>query len=330
MALGPAEVAHGPMFIGGVLTILSFGISITQTYIYWSTYRERDRWFIKYFVVLLFVADTVHTVGIIVYLYISLIKHFDDPVYLTTSTRVFEMEPALSGMISGMTQAFFGWRVKVLTGSWALFVVIELCSIAAFLMGIATAIACNIVNFFADFQKFRSIVIIWLAGATFGDILITSALVSHLRKHKTGFQHTDSHIDRIIRRADCTNGVITAIWALADLLVYLLDPTGMHLLLNCLLPKLYTNSLLSSLNSRGGWKYNDTDSLSTSGKRSHANDIHLRRFGGASEVVNLSQSRPEVFVHVESQEVTDSVANKSSDAFQSEWNDRKDNELHAV
>ncbi|KAF9038953.1 hypothetical protein BDZ89DRAFT_392024 [Hymenopellis radicata] len=329
MALGPAEVAHGPMFIGGVLTILSFGISVTQTYIYWSTYRQRDRWFIKYFVALMFVADTVHTVGIVVYLYICLIKHFDDPVYLTTSTTAFEMEPALSGMISGMVQAFFGWRVKVLTGSWALFIVVELCSIAAFLMGIATALACHIVKFFADFQKFRTIVIIWLACATFADILITGSLVTHLRKHRTGFQHTDSHIDRIIRLTVQT-GLITAIWAFADLLVYLLDPTGMHLLLNCLLPKLYTNSLLSSLNSRGGWKFNDSDSLSTSGKRSNANDIHLRRFGGASEVVNLSQSRPEVFVHVESQEISDAVAHKSNDAFQSEWNDRKDDGLHAV
>ncbi|EEB93736.1 hypothetical protein MPER_07571 [Moniliophthora perniciosa FA553] len=66
---------------------------------------------------------------------------------------------------------------------------------------------------------------------------------------------------------------------------------------------LYTNSLLSSLNSRGGWRYNDSEKTST--KRSQ-NDIGLRRFGGHSEnVVQLSNSRPEVFVHVESQETVD-------------------------
>lgn len=63
--------------------------------------------------------------------------------------------------------------------------------------------------------------------------------------------------------------------SVADLLVYLLNPTGMcvinlptrterfltqqschrHLVLNCPLGKLYANSLLSSLNSRGGWKF---------------------------------------------------------------------------
>ena len=34
-----------------------------------------------------------------------------------------------------------------------------------------------------------------------------------------------------------------------------LQPTGLHLAFNLPLSKLYTNSLMSSLNSRSGWKY---------------------------------------------------------------------------
>ena len=34
-----------------------------------------------------------------------------------------------------------------------------------------------------------------------------------------------------------------------------LQPTGLHLIFNLPLSKLYTNSLMSSLNSRAGWKY---------------------------------------------------------------------------
>uniref|UniRef100_A0A0W0G8N6 DUF6534 domain-containing protein n=1 Tax=Moniliophthora roreri TaxID=221103 RepID=A0A0W0G8N6_MONRR len=321
-----SRCSHGPMFIGGVLTILLFGISVTQTYIYWDAYKNKDRWFIKYFVLLLFIADVVHCVFIVVYLYDAVIKHFDDVSFLATSNWVFNTEPALSGMISGMVQAFFGWRVKVLTGSWILLAIIQFCSAAAFLMGIATAIACGIVKSFADFQKFQVVVIIWLVCATLADIIITVTLVIHLKRHKTGFKNTDSHLDRIIRckflSVTVQTGLVTAVWAMADLLVYLLDPTGTHLIFNCVLPKLYTNSLLSSLNSRGGWRYNDSENTST---KHSQNDIGLRRFGPSENVVNLSSSRPEVFVHVESRETVDHSGKRDQSIFAEEgksgWQD---------
>ncbi|KAJ3749898.1 hypothetical protein DFH05DRAFT_1464937, partial [Lentinula detonsa] len=51
MALGPAEVAHGPMLIGTFLALILFGISVTQVYMYWSAYRKKDRNFIQGYVV---------------------------------------------------------------------------------------------------------------------------------------------------------------------------------------------------------------------------------------------------------------------------------------
>ncbi|ESK91992.1 hypothetical protein Moror_10358 [Moniliophthora roreri MCA 2997] len=284
------------MLIGGFLAILLFGVSVTQTYIYWNAYKDKDRWIIKYFVLLLFVADVLHCVFIVVYLYDAVIKHFGDVASVATMNWLFNTEPAFSGMIGGMVQAFFGWRVKVLTGSWILFIIIQLCSAIVFLMGIAAAIACGIVKSFDSLHKFQVVVIIWLVCATLADVIITTTLVTYLRKHKTGFKHTDSHLDRIIRLTIQT-GLITALWALADLLSYLLSNTGMHLTFNYVLPKLYINSLLSSLNSRGGWKFDE--SASTSTKHSQ-NDINLR-----CNIVRLSTSRPEVFIHVESQETVD-------------------------
>ncbi|KAI3619341.1 hypothetical protein WG66_012808 [Moniliophthora roreri] len=337
-----SRCSHGPMFIGGVLTILLFGISVTQTYIYWDAYKNKDRWFIKYFVLLLFIADVVHCVFIVVYLYDAVIKHFDDVSFLATSNWVFNTEPALSGMISGMVQAFFGWRVKVLTGSWILLAIIQFCSAAAFLMGIATAIACGIVKSFADFQKFQVVVIIWLVCATLADIIITVTLVIHLKRHKTGFKNTDSHLDRIIRcndRSDWScnrrlgDGRSIGVpigpyrnvrYSVPDRTDSPLDAneTCRHLIFNCVLPKLYTNSLLSSLNSRGGWRYNDSENTST---KHSQNDIGLRRFGPSENVVNLSSSRPEVFVHVESRETVDHSGKRDQSIFAEEgksgWQD---------
>lgn len=44
----------------------------------------------------------------------------------------------------------------------------------------------------------------------------------------------------------------------------ILQPTGLHLAFNLPLSKLYTNSLMSSLNSRSGWKYGSGNGDTTS------------------------------------------------------------------
>ncbi|KAK7051590.1 hypothetical protein VNI00_004569 [Paramarasmius palmivorus] len=253
---------------------------------YCSTYKQKDPWAIRCLVLLLFIANSMHCLFIVVYLHDSLIKHYDDPSFLTRPVWTFMTEPALAGIVSGLVQAFFGWRVKVLTGSWALFIIIGFCSVAAFFMGIAAAIATGIIGSLSSpaLQQPRITIIIWLVNSTLADIIITCTLVYHLQTHKTGFKSTDSHLDRIIRLTIQT-GLVTTIWALTDLLVYLLLPDGTHLIFNCVLPKLYTISLLSSLNSRGGWRYNTNGTTSMKPTESQDNHIGLRR----------------VFVHVESE-----------------------------
>ncbi|KAF8884572.1 hypothetical protein CPB84DRAFT_1659994, partial [Gymnopilus junonius] len=68
-------------------------------------------------------------------------------------------------------------------------------------------------------------------------------------KQRTGFHQTDMLIDRIIRTTAQT-GLITAVVATIDLFVYVFDPTGLHLIFNFPLCKLYSNSLMSTFNSR--------------------------------------------------------------------------------
>ncbi|KIY44895.1 hypothetical protein FISHEDRAFT_50392, partial [Fistulina hepatica ATCC 64428] len=169
-------------------------------------------------VALLFVADTISTVFLVVYLYNSLIIHFGilEQLYLSTLELTFAI------------------------------VVFSTVS------GVATSIAIKYVPEFEEFQKFEVAVIFWLATAAVGDIVITVGLVRYLRTHRTGYAATDDRIDRIIRLTVQT-GMLSSIWAIIDLAVYLGDPTGTHLIFNFPLSKLYSNSLMSSLNSRGGW-----------------------------------------------------------------------------
>jgi hypothetical protein len=86
--------------------------------------------------------------------------------------------------------------------------------------GLATAIACGIVPEFVDFHKFKVVVILWLAFAALGDVIIAAALVTRLvsslshsrlrmrrglimlamqRGQRTGFAATDDIIRKITR-----------------------------------------------------------------------------------------------------------------------------------
>ncbi|KAJ3486409.1 hypothetical protein NLI96_g4270 [Meripilus lineatus] len=239
------------------------------------------------------------------WIYNVLVNHFGDFGALETGDWVFATDPALVGIIATIVQLFFAWRVKVLTGNnWivSLIVVTSLCSIFG---GIGTAIGIHIVPQFVEFQKFKAVVIVWLIGAAICDAAITLSLTWYLRAHRTGFSSTDGVLNSIIRLT-VQNGLITALWAIIDLIVFLSSSSGLHLAFNFPLAKLYTNSLLSTLNSRAGWKIQT--SRSTTGQKNPLSDgVHHGR-----DILSVTTTtRPEVFVNVESHEMVDPTYSKS-------------------
>ncbi|KAI0084805.1 hypothetical protein BDY19DRAFT_997371 [Irpex rosettiformis] len=299
----PATLTYGPIFIGVVLNIMLYGIMVTQMFLYFTVYK-RDKPWIKVFVCLLFLCDTLNTAFDIAFVYIPLVTKYGDVEALTYATWIFSTDPAMTSIIALMVQMFFAWRVKVLTRNWPLVSFIMLCSIVQWCGGLGTSIACGIIPEFIHFQRFKVIVIIWLAFSATADAIITAALVWHLRKHRTGFSKTDDVVNKIIRLTVQT-GMITALCAVADLIAFLASPSGIHLVFNLPLAKLYTNSLMSSLNSRAGWKYGNSVGRALNhdeGQQSGSNDSNR---GGRP--IFGSQQRPiqQVFVDVESHEMKD-------------------------
>ncbi|KZV73839.1 hypothetical protein PENSPDRAFT_574044 [Peniophora sp. CONT] len=253
-----ALVAHGPIFIGTILNVCLYGISIAQTYVYIQTYKK-DRAWMKALVGFIFLADTLNAVFDVEYTYSSLVLHYNDPAAIQKATWGEFPSAFRPNIIGTMVQLFFAWRVKVLTRSYIATGLLVLGAIISCLGGIATSIAIGIVPVWTEFQRFEVPVIVWLTVSAIVDTSITGVMVWHLRKSKRGFKHSNDVLDRIIRLTVQT-GLITSLWAIIDLIVFLSIPTGTHLIFNFPLSKLYSNSLLSSLNSRQGWKMGGADS----------------------------------------------------------------------
>ncbi|OSD07502.1 hypothetical protein PYCCODRAFT_1463746 [Trametes coccinea BRFM310] len=306
----PAALTYGPIFVGVVFNILLYGIMITQTFLYFTVYKK-DRLWMKLFVALLFICDTVNCAFDITFLYIPLVNNFGNPSSLMYATWVFATDPIMTALIGSLTQCFFAWRVNVLTHSIPAVIFITLCALCQFCGGLGTSIAVGMIPEFVHFQKFEIIVIVWLAFSAVADCAITIALVGHLRKHKTGFAATDDIVNRIIRLTVQT-GLITALCAVVDLVLFLATPSGLHLVFNLPLSKLYTNSLMSSLNSRAGWRYGTGNGETTTDDMTRTDrNKHLTLRGGETGRRVSMMTPNQVYIDVESHEMVDVIDTKT-------------------
>ncbi|KAG6332692.1 hypothetical protein ID866_6399 [Astraeus odoratus] len=145
MSTNPAQAVQGPFLIGLTLNIFLQGIATAQVYLYFTTYKK-DRLWIKIFLMLLYLADTLNCALSIFYVYDSLVNHWSDTAYLeyaNWAVRIYAKRyllqllkrsnapvAILSGVIAGMVQLFFAWRVHVLTKSIIVVLAITVCSMA--------------------------------------------------------------------------------------------------------------------------------------------------------------------------------------------------------
>jgi hypothetical protein len=259
----------GPMLIGALLSAFLTGIMLVQCYNYFVRF-PRDPGWMKFMVYYLLITDLVHTglESAITYQYTVTLFGDLKTVFIATST--FAVIPTLSVSISSPAQCFFAWRVVRLTGVKFLGYLIASLALVQFrkfpvlvasktinstsdllstVCGIGVTIAITRVPGFLEFNKFEGVVIPWLAASILCDIVITGSLVYYLSSYRSGFKNTDDIITRLIQ-ATIQTGFMTALWALLDLIVYRLEDNSLHLIFNFPLAKIYTNSLMSTLNAR--------------------------------------------------------------------------------
>ncbi|KAL9709402.1 hypothetical protein Ac2012v2_007138 [Leucoagaricus gongylophorus] len=263
--------------------------------------------------------------------------------------RLISISSILKAVIAIMVQFFFAWRIQVLVRKWYLTSVIVAISLAGLAMALVTNWIVIKTPRYSDFPQWKGVVVSWLACTAFSDIVIAVSLVWFLvcfihfattlhrnsdfdyidqRTHKTGFRKSDVIVDRIIRITVQT-GLLTSIIAILDIVTYLSEPDGTHLMLNTPLCKIYANSILSSLNARGGWRFN-MHSLGEGTSQLAETTSHFQSFRIENDPNNLAsnvmpgvaprsyvttdpvKSAPEVHIHVESHEMSDGILKRPS------------------
>ncbi|EPQ53922.1 hypothetical protein GLOTRDRAFT_116659 [Gloeophyllum trabeum ATCC 11539] len=244
------DLVLGPTLIGVLFNVFLFGCVITQCYLYFITFKN-DSPRIRFLVWFLLIADTLNSAFECVVAYEYTITSFGDYVAASNGNWRAGTGPVLIGVIAATVQGFFAWRVYRLTHLRWFFILICCLIFVQFVGAAGTGVAGSIIKPFAEWGRWqvRVPIVVWLVLAATVDCLLTLTMTFHLQRNRTGFAVTDHIVTKIIKLTVQT-GMLTAVWAVLDLVLYLSVPQPVHLIFNLPLPKLYTNSLLSTLNAR--------------------------------------------------------------------------------
>ncbi|KAF7374104.1 hypothetical protein MSAN_00291500 [Mycena sanguinolenta] len=248
----PIARLTGPMILGFMWSYMLYGVLLVQLYMYTEMFPN-DRKGLKILVWVLFFFETLFTVLMTVAAWSMFGDGWGDVSILLQLNWSWGVLPLVSGVLSGLAQGFYIWRIWHLTKKLWLPVPIALAVLAQLVglwwFGIQWNIGLWHVSVLPPLSPG---VTVWLGGSAVCDVLITAALTSVLwkRKKETKFAETSGVLNRLIRLSIET-GALTSITATVETILWLgWEKWNYHFTLFLMLGKLYSNVLMATLNCR--------------------------------------------------------------------------------
>jgi len=161
--------------------------------------------------------------------------------------------PIIGSIVSLTVQFFFAYRLWVLGNReyWWLSALICVVSSVDATAAFAGGIYEHVQRDFASGRWLKILAMTWLIGNTVSDTLIASAMLYHLVKLKKRDGRFSSHaLVSIVRLTIESNILTTIVSFVATFMVVLYSDKNWHVCPTAIIGKLYSNTLLVSLNNR--------------------------------------------------------------------------------
>ncbi|KAJ8080205.1 hypothetical protein PM082_017035 [Marasmius tenuissimus] len=243
-AQGVRALTDLPLFLGYVCSAFLHGVFMIQVFVYLFAFRD-DRRYAKVFVWLVLISDWVFTIVALVPVLQILVE--EGKICLLANTMVFnKVLPIFCGFVTFLVQVFYGYRIYLLGGHISLPVVISLLSAGQWVALIVGWSSPDGVN------RDMTILPIWLSLAAAADSLIVATLVFLLTRASRNLRtaRAKTGLARVIMIC-IEAGVITVVAALLELLLFLVFRKSLiFVILFYMLPKLYSNGMMATLNAR--------------------------------------------------------------------------------
>ncbi|KAJ7266399.1 hypothetical protein B0H12DRAFT_1321017 [Mycena haematopus] len=284
--MGAFDTTLGALCVSYVLAWGLFGVMSMQSFSYFQKFVKDTLW-LKTLVAGLWMLDTLQLVLIGHVLYYWVITNYANPAVLAVSVWSFNIGILVTNTIVLIVELFLARRVfirrppslsmdfffsdtvvlPVSNRNYLLTGIIVLLSFTYFGFEMAVQVRTFQLKKLELFFEFQWIASVGLACASAADLIIAVSLSYYLWKSRTGIKKTDSIVNMLILYAMNT-GLLTGICVLIDMICFLTMPSNLvHIAFNIVVGKLYTNSLLATLNFRDTIRSNATNantwSLST-------------------------------------------------------------------
>ncbi|KAJ7484448.1 hypothetical protein FB451DRAFT_1554976, partial [Mycena latifolia] len=240
----------GAMEIGGMISTFLFGLVTIQAFTYFRQFGD-DSWKIRSVVIFVWAVELIHTSLVLASVYTKTITFFGQLENLAIAPTSMCLSIAFTALIGPSVQAFYAFRILRLSGRiWIPALCWVICIVRFF-----DLLGCSIAAFVEpDVIKFKIrfwwLIVCGLALSAFSDALITIATCYYLWiQRSNGFQRTQNMVDMMIFWTIQT-GLLTSITTVGMLIIFLAMDSFVWVALLFLVSRSFSNSLLSTLNSR--------------------------------------------------------------------------------
>ncbi|KAJ7025966.1 hypothetical protein C8F04DRAFT_1238866 [Mycena alexandri] len=244
----------GPLFIGNILNWMLMGALVLQLNTYYQLFTN-DKLQLRILVYGLFLLDLAQTVIGTHLGWFFIVTNWGNPASFDIVPWSAAMIPILCGLIAAVVQIFYAWRIWVLTPNRVMRTGAGLIVVIAVIQSL-TAIITGFLGMFPGTQenlrRLRPGIAIWLSGSFAADVFVTACMSYILieGRRRTIWAASESLLTRLIHRVVQT-GSASVICATVDLALFVgLPSRNFHFVPAYILGKLYTNSLMLSLNLR--------------------------------------------------------------------------------
>ncbi|KAF8916012.1 hypothetical protein CPB85DRAFT_1453612 [Mucidula mucida] len=329
MALGgkiALDNTLGALEIAVLLAALLFGALCVQAWTYINDY-QRDAWYIKAMVALVFFGNLLHQGFLCHSLYIDTVTYYGDIIWITSIPWSFLAVVGTSGCIAFIVQLFYIHRIfKLSKGMYSLPIFLAVVSLAEFAVNMYAVYEAKTITVYTDQYKLKPYLLAYNALGAFLDCLIAGSMIFFLMQNRTKFKSTNSMLTRLMVYC-VTTGIFTSMAAILTIITLAIwDKTMIDHPFYCALPRhrdftVYGASLFGILNAR-----NDIRNGASSPTAPYsANEISLSlivenqlRSYRPDPDVDRSESKPSAMVVNVHQEVHRQDDQHSTDMFPSE------------
>ncbi|KAM5537064.1 hypothetical protein V8D89_009210 [Ganoderma adspersum] len=240
----------GAAFLGTIATSCLYGITLVQTYIYYKR-NGSDPVYLQALIFLLWILDSLHLALIVHAVYFYAVTNFSKILNLLIPTWSILSQIIVTGVSDLAVRGVFCHRVwKLSEQNYFLTIAITISSLTVFSGSIAFAAKGFGLSSFTQLSEISDILYLSLGSGVVADVLIAGSMCVLLARRRTGFSRTDSVV-RVLMMYSINTGALTSLCALLTLLTYAAMPDNfVFMAFYFVLPKLFLNSLLATLNAR--------------------------------------------------------------------------------